>query len=236
MATARLKEVPTTTQEKIDWADIKFALFLGIVIIMVKLAKASFPDWQISRITTDDVASVLTVGYILFRARKQPEKLEAWGLTTRITPAALLSGFVLCILAVSLLAAIGASISGSLDFEPGYVSQMVEYIPAAFPQQFVMCSVGLAFLARLKPFHGAWRLPLVVGLVFSLAHFWTPARIIDTIIPLQMVLTFPAGFLAAFYFLKFRTILPLTAIHAIAYPLLHNWIEVHLQAAAPAGF
>jgi membrane protease YdiL (CAAX protease family) len=73
-----------------------------------------------------------------------------------------------------------------------------------------------------------WRIPLAVGLVFSLAHFWTPARIPGTIIPIQMVLVFPAGFFCAFYFLKFRNILPLTAIHAIAYVLLHNWVEVHL--------
>lgn len=228
MATDSMKRFQTETQETIDRADIKFALLLGVVIILVKLAEASIPALGISRITTDDVASVLTIGYILLRARKQPEKLDAWGLTTRITPAALLSGLFLCVLAVSVLAAISASISESLAFEPGYAAQMVEYIPSAFPQQFVMCSIGLTSLATLKFFRGAWRLPLVVGLVFSLAHFWTPARISGTIIPLQMVLTFPAGFLAAFYFLKFRTILPLTAIHAILYPLLHNWIEVHL--------
>jgi hypothetical protein len=39
---------------------------------------------------------------------------------------------------------------------------------------------------------------------------------------------FPAGFLAACYFLKFRNILPLTAIHAIAFVLLSNWVDKHL--------
>ena len=228
MATDGTKTMQKEMHEKIDWADIKFALSLGVVTILVKLAEASLPAWQISRITTDDVASVLTVGYILFRARKQPDKLDAWGLTTRITPAALLSGLILCVLAVSLLGAIGANLSGRLPLDPGYVAQMVEYIPAAFPQQFVMCSIGLATLATLKPFRGSWRLPLVVGLVFSLAHFWTPARISGTIIPLQMVLTFPAGFICSFYFLKYRNILPLTALHAVIYPLLHNWIELQM--------
>jgi len=105
---------------------------------------------------------------------------------------------------------------------------MVEYIVGAFPQQFFMCSVGLVFLTKFRAFRGTWRIPLAVGLVFSLAHFWTPARIPGTIIPIQMVLVFPVGFVAAFYFLKFRTILPLTAAHAIAYVLLHNWVEMHL--------
>ena len=105
---------------------------------------------------------------------------------------------------------------------------MVEYLAAAFPQQFALCSVGLVSLSALPVFRGAWRLPLAVGLAFSLAHFWTPARIPGTYIPLQMVLTFPAGFFAAAYFLKHRSILPLTVIHAVTYPLLHHWIETRL--------
>ena len=105
---------------------------------------------------------------------------------------------------------------------------MIDYVVAAFPQQFFMCSVGLVSLAKLRVFRGKWRLPLAVGLIFSLAHWWTPARIPGTAIPLQMVLTLPAGLGCAFYFLEFRAVLPLTAMHAIVYVLLHNWVEVQL--------
>lgn len=137
-------------------------------------------------------------------------------------------GFLLLGLAAATCAAGGIAATGRLSFESFYITQMLEYILAAFPQQFVLCSVGLATLATLRPFRGSWRLPLLVGVLFCLAHFWTPARIPGTFVPIQMPLTLVAGFGASFYFLKFRSILPLTAIHAIVYPLLHNWIELHL--------
>lgn len=211
----------------IDWTDLKFAFFVGAVTTLLKLTGFARPEWQLN--TTDAlVAFLLTLGYIIARARRQPEKLDEWGITTPLTLPAVATGLVLLGIAVGCLAAHGISLTGRLDFEPSYVPRMVEYIVGAFPQQFFMCSVGLVFLAKLRPFRGMWRIPLAVGLVFSLAHFWTPARIPGTIIPIQMVIVFPAGFVCAFYFLKFRNILPLTAIHAIAYVLLHNWVEVHL--------
>lgn len=215
-------------QNRIDWTDLKFVFLVAVVMVAVKLVSVAEPGWQITRITTDDVASVLTMGYVVARARRQPGKLDEWGLTTRLTLPALLTGLALFGVAVGALAAGGVRLAGRLSFEPSYATQMIEYIPAAFPQQFFMCSVGISALATLHPFRGLWRLPLAVGLLFSLAHFWTPARIPGTIVPVQMLITFPAGFFAAFYFLKFRNILPLTAIHAVAYPLLHNWIEAHL--------
>lgn len=212
----------------VDLTDMKFVLFLGFVAAVIKVAEASLPSWHMGRITTDDMASVLTVGYILFRARRRPEKLDDWGLTARLTLPAILSAVVLGAVGLAMVAAGGIAAAGKLSFDPAYIPQMIEYVPAAFPQQFAMCSVGLATLATFQAFRGCWRLPLAVGLVFSLAHFWTPAHLPGTIVPVQMILTFPAGFLAAFHFLKFRSILPLTAIHAIMYPLLHNWIEMHL--------
>lgn len=215
-------------QEQVDWTDINFVLFMGIVMVGVKLMELYVPVLQVRRVTTDEVASMLTVGYILMRVGREPEKLKSWGLTTRLTVSGLLMAIVLFIVALGMLVAGGIATAGTLSFEPAYVTQMVEYIPAAFPQQFVMCSVGLVMLSTLRPLRGLWRLPLAVGLLFSLAHFWTPAHIPGTIIPIQTLLTFPAGFFAAFYFLKFRSILPLTAIHAISYPLLYNWIEAHL--------
>jgi hypothetical protein len=215
-------------QRRIDWADMTFALVLGALVILIKLAEVGCPSLHISRLTTDDIASLLTVGYIIARARRQPEKLDDWGITTRLTPSALLVGFLLLGLAIAPCAAGGIAAAGRLSFEPFYITQMLEYILSAFPQQFILCSVGLGALSTLRPFRGLWRLPLLVGVLFSLAHFWTPARIPGTFVPIQMPLTLVAGFCAAFYFLKFRSILPLTAIHAIIYPLLHNWIELHL--------
>jgi hypothetical protein len=215
-------------QRRVDWTDVKFAILLGFIMVLVKVTFHTHPGWHATRMTTDDVASVLTVGYMIARARRQPGKLDEWGLTTKITRPGILTGIIFAAAGILTLAAGGIMINGNLSLEPAYITQMIEYIPAAFPQQFVMCSVGLATLAKIRFFRGFWRLPLAVGLLFSLAHFWTPARIPGSIIPVQMLLTLPAGFLAAFHFLRFRNILPLTIIHAILYPLLHNWIEVHL--------
>ena len=214
-------------QARVDWKDITFALFLGIVFALMRLADDALPSWKIGG-AIDNLLAAITIIYIFYQARREPEKLQAWGLNTPLSLSALVSAFVLGAIGIAALAAGSLRLSGNLVFEPYYIAQMIEYIPAAFPQQFAMCSLGLATLATLKPFRGLWRLPLVVGLVFSLAHFWTPARISGTIIPLQMVLTFPAGFICTFYFLKYRNILPLTALHAIIYPLLHNWIELQM--------
>jgi len=219
---------PETEPAGIDWLDVKFAVLLGVVFVALKAAQGLFPALHIGLPALNETTSLLVLGYILARARRAPEKLDAWGLTTPLAPGALFSGLVLLAAAVAALAGLGLRAGGGLDFPPHYATEMVEYIAAAFPQQFALCSVGLVSLSTLRVFRGAWRLPLAVGLAFSLAHFWTPARIPGTFIPLQMVLTFPAGFLAAAYFLRHRSILPLTAIHAVAYPLLHHWIETRL--------
>jgi membrane protease YdiL (CAAX protease family) len=71
-------------------------------------------------------------------------------------------------------------------------------------------------------------LPLAVGCIFAMAHFWTPHLIPGTAIPVQVPGTFPMGFLAAWYFLRYRTMLPLTACHAVLYILLNKWVEAHL--------
>jgi len=215
-------------ERRIDWADVKFAVALVAIMVPLKMAELGYPSLRISRFTTDDIASVLTVGYIIARARRQPGKLDDWGITTRLTPLALLVGFLLLGLSAASSAAGGIATAGRLSFEPCYITQMVEYILSAFPQQFVLCSVVLTSLATLRPLHGSWRLPLLVGVLFSLAHFWTPAHFPGTSVPIQMPLTLGAGFCASFYFLRFRSILPLTVIHAFTYPLLYNWIEMHL--------
>ena len=223
-----MEEPLKTGTAGVDWLDVKFAVLLGAVFAALKVAQGFCPALHIGLTTTNETASLLVVGYILARARRCPEKLDAWGLTTPLTGGALLSAFALLLVAAGALALGGLRAGGGLDFPPHYATEMVEYIAAAFPQQFALCSVGLVSLSALPVFRGAWRLPLAVGLAFSLAHFWTPARIPGTFIPLQMVLTFPAGFLAAAYFLRYRNILPLTLIHAVSYPLLLHWVETRL--------
>lgn len=215
------------TGRPIDWADVKFGVFIGIVTAAIKLIGAAKPEWHVN--ATDALAAfLLTLGYIIARGRRQPEKLDEWGLTTPITLSAMITGFILLIIGIGILAACGLLLKDTLTFKPSYVPRMIEYIVGAFPQQFFMCSVGLVTLAKLHIFRGIWRLPLTVGIVFCLAHFWTPAHFPGTIIPIQMAITLPAGVATALYFLKFRTILPLTAIHAVFYILLHHWIELHL--------
>jgi len=217
----------TCAARTIDWMDLKFAFIVGAVCALLKLIGFAKPEWHLNGV--DALAAfLLTLGYIIARGRWQPDKLDEWGITTPLTLSAAAAGLLLLGIAIGTLAAYGILLTGRLDFEPSYVPRMVEYIVGAFPQQFVMCSVGLVFLAKFRVFRGMWRLPLAVGLVFSLAHFWTPAHIPGTIVPVQMVLVLPAGFVCAFYFLNFRSILPLTGIHAITYVLMHNWVEAHL--------
>jgi hypothetical protein len=213
--------------QPVDWADLAYAVFVGAVFAVVKAVSITQPEWRLG-ISDSLVPSLLTVGYMVCRARYQPGKLDEWGITTRITaPAVLVSAILLCT-GIAVLAAAGIALAGSLTFEPAYVSRMVEYILGAFPQQFFMCSVGLVTLSKLRSLQGLWRLPLAVGAVFALAHFWTPVRIPGSIVPVQIVITFPVGFAAAWYFLRFRSIVPLTVLHAILYILLNRWVEAHL--------
>jgi hypothetical protein len=165
---------------------------------------------------------------VVARGRREPAKLDEWGITTPLTVPAILVALALLAVAVASQYISGVALAGRVVFEPWLPSHMLDYILGAFPQQFFLCSVGLVNLAKLPAFRGAWRLPLAVAFVFGLAHWWTPARIPGTIIPVQMIVTVPLGFLAAAYFLRFRNILPLTAMHAILFPLWYNWVEVHL--------
>ncbi|MFM1919521.1 MAG: hypothetical protein RLZZ303_1155 [Candidatus Hydrogenedentota bacterium] len=212
----------------LDWRDFRFALFVGVAVIIVELTGQNFPDLHVSRTTGDIFASTLVLGYIFYRCRREPDALNRWGLSTPLSFRALLWAVFMLGFTVLMLALGALSVGASPDWQPHYATEMLEYIPAAFPQQFFMCSVGLVMLSTLPLFRRPWVLALAVGVVFSLAHFWTPAKIPGTIIPLQMVLTLPAGFGAALYFLVYRNIAPLTLVHAISYPLLNHWIERQL--------
>lgn len=221
------KDSSTCTTQPIDWMDLKFSFLLGSLYLLSLLVVAARPEWHITRPIGLDV--ILPFGYIIWRARRQPEKLDEWGITTRLTKPAVATAVLLLCIVVLYIAAWGTMLAGRVPFEPSYVPAMFDYVLGAFPQQFVMCSVGLVFLGKLRPFRGVWRLAITVGLVFSLAHVCANAAAHkpELFLPMEHVFLFIAGFSCAFYFLKFRNMLPLTAIHAIAYPLLHHWVNVH---------
>ena len=212
----------TSAPRTIDWMDVTFAFFVGVVVTLIKLTSFANPEWHLN--TTDAlVASLLILGYIIARARRQPEKLDEWGLTTPLTFPAVATALVLLGIGGGvLIASTGIAFAGGPRFEPSYVPRMVDYIVGAFPQQFVMCSVGLVSLAKLRPFRNTWMLALAVGLAFCLAHFLLPGKALSTML-LELATLFPAGFLAAGYFLKFRNLLPLTAMHATLFVLLSSW-------------
>jgi len=124
------------------------------------------------------------------------------------------------------LAACGHALEGSLSFSPSYITAMVRYFPSAFTQQFYLCSVGLVSLAKLPVFRGPWRLPLLLSLIFGVAHYFGPALMMPgTAIPLHIIGTMPLGFVAAYYFLRFRNVMPLSICHAVFYVLMNRWIE-----------
>jgi hypothetical protein len=202
--------------------DVKFAFFVGVVVTLIKITSFVKPEWHLN--TTDAlVASLLLLAYIIARARRHPEKLDEWGLTTPLTFPAVAMALALFGIGVGgLIASTGIAFAGGPRFEPSYVPRMIDYITGAFPQQFVMCSVGLVSLAKLRPFRNTWLLALAVGLAFCLAHFLPPVKTLSTML-LELATLFPAGCLCALYFLQFRNILPLTAMHAILYILLSSW-------------
>jgi membrane protease YdiL (CAAX protease family) len=209
---------------RIDRADLAVGLLVGLLTIAIKLLHRANTEWQFNGLDAL-VAFLVTITYVVYRGRRQPEKLDEWGLTTPLTLRATLVGIALLLVGVASLAAAAWAVQGRVYLEPALVPRMIHYIPAAFPQQFFMCSVGLVTLAKFPVLSGLWRLPLVVGLIFGLAHFWTPAHLPGSAIPLQVIGTFPAGFACAWYFLRFRSILPLTLAHAILYVFLSRWVE-----------
>jgi membrane protease YdiL (CAAX protease family) len=220
---------PTTPSETqgIDWRDWRFGAAVGIVAVLEKLVRFNLPEWT-HGLNNGLIASLMVAAYILHRARREPEKLDVWGITTPLSSAALVMAVVLLAVAVGTQAAAGLALVGTLSFESRYVPDMIEYLLGAFPQQFFLCSVGLVSLGKLAVFRGSWRLPLTVAVLFSLAHWWPPAQFPGTPIPLQMITTLPAGYFAAWYFLRFRSIVPLVVLHAVIYVISFRWVEAHV--------
>ncbi len=207
-----------------DFEDIRAGVVVGIVFAVVKTLKVGVPSLGVG-MADSVIPAAMTLGYILLRARREPEKLDAWGITTPISWAAWGASAGLVLAGAAVLAAASRALSGEITFRASYLFDMIAYVAAAFPQQFFLCSVGLASLSTLRIFRGRWRLPLFVGLVFGLAHFWTPVHLPNSSFPIQVVATMPMGFFASYYFLRFRSIVPLTLWHTVLYVLMVNWVQ-----------
>lgn len=215
------------TRGGVDRRDWALALVTGVVAVAVKAVALTQPAWRMGEVD-GFLPCLIVVGYIVYRARREPEKLDTWGLTTPLRAAAVWMALAMLLAGVAALAGFAFMVAKGLTWEGRYVTAMVQYLAAAFLQQFFMCSVGIVTLEQVRMLQGRWRIPLVVGLIFAAAHFWTPHRIPGTFIPVQVPLTFPVGFLVSWYFLRFRTIVPLVVLHAILYVLLNRWVEAHL--------
>lgn len=228
MSADKLKAFSLSLSAPIDWRDWRIGVVVGLVVVVVMKVLARWqPGWGLGGLD-GLVATLIVLGYVIYRARREPAKLDEWGLTTPITGAAILAIGVLLFIGALALGLMGLRLTGALSFEINYLSRMIAYIPGAFPQQFFLCSVGLVTLSKIVALQGPWRLPLTVGIIFGLAHFWTPAPLPGTHFPIQILLTAPMGAAAAWYFLRFRTILPLIFCHVVHYVLLVHWVERHL--------
>lgn len=152
----------TQVNQKIDWTDIKAAFFVGLVFAVIRGASFIRPDLSLGDLDSL-VPFLLCVEYTIYRARRHPEKLDEWGITTPLTLPPLVTILVILGSGIGCLAVLGFALSGTLSFGFLYVTQMIEYIISAFPQQFFLCSVILVSLSKVKIFQGQWRLPLWWG-------------------------------------------------------------------------
>jgi hypothetical protein len=209
-------------QQKIDQKDVIFVVILGISFVLLKIFEFMSESAEIGP-SLIKLACIIVIVYILWRARDQPEKLQEWGLTTPITGKALAFFISFLLLAIFSLGVAGWTISGMVQFEIHYVVQIIDYVTDAFLQQFIIFAIGVvSFEKRFPRLRNKWRLPLLLGILFTLGHLYDIKFLWG--IPIPVLIIFPLGFFATYYFQRFRTILPLIAIHAIGYVFLSNWI------------
>jgi hypothetical protein len=121
-------------RNKADWADMAFVVIVGLIAALLKILGAVKPDMQISLHTENTAASVLVMGYVIARARRNPEKLDEWGLSTRLTFPAIVTGLLLIALAVGFRVVESMAVGGKVILEPFLASQALEYTLSAFPQ------------------------------------------------------------------------------------------------------
>lgn len=171
-----------------------------------------------------DIFSIACLGYILWRAQNEPGKLREWGLTMPITLPALAGAGLLFLLAVGNAVALNQYYGGTLSLDAKGIVFAVNYLSGAFPQQFLLCSIAVVTLEKLPMLRGNWRIPLLLGVVFWLGHIWDvindPSKL-----SFEFFLLILQGVCASYYFLRFRTVLPLVVLHAIVYAMGVMWIH-----------
>ena len=214
----------THLPETVDFADIKFAIAMVVVGLTMFFTRNFVPDAGLNRYVTDIIASFCCVAYILPRARRHPDKLDEWGLTTRLSPAGRIAGVGLVVLAFVGPATVAFILGGRLSFSLSMVVSGLGYVWSAFAQEFLLCSILANTLARTRPLRGAWRVPALAGGFFGLAHL-LPEGFHWPHIPLMMAFTALMGFTVVFYFLRFRNLWPIVALHAIGFPMLTEWVN-----------
>jgi len=214
----------THSPATVDFADIKFAVVMVVVGLTLFFTKNFVPDAGLNRYVTDIIASFCCVAYILHRARRHPEKLDEWGLTTRLSPTGRIAGAGLVVLAFAGPATLAFILGGRLSFSLSMVVSGLGYVWSAFAQEFLLCSILANALARTRLFRGAWRVPAFAGVVFGLAHL-LPEGFHWPHTPLMMGFTALVGFTVVFYFLRFRNLWPIVALHAIGFPMLTEWVD-----------
>ncbi len=210
--------------KSIDWLDIKFSVFLAILYAPMKAVELLCNNPGGLGGSLGDITTIPCIAYILWRAQREPNKLREWGLTSPITVQALLYAVVMFMLAIAILLVACFAYGQTLSFDIAYLFRMTDYVSGAFPQQFVLCSVLLVSLEKMPALRGAWRIPLLCGFLFFAAHLWAfvhdPSKF--SLFSLNLI---PMGIVVTAYFLRFRTIIPILALHAFVFVLATNWLD-----------
>lgn len=192
----------------IDWMDILAAAVIGAFFGLVR--------GRILHDTLVMIVILLCLFYLGWRCKHDMSKLKEWGLTFDHLGSASLVALGFAMLATMVLGAITFMETGEIKYNSDLWQQMVRYIKGAFPQQFLIFGLVIGNFSKLSTFSGHFRLPLMGGLFFGALHFHAPWQILGT---------FFLGFFCIAFFLRFRTIIPLIAVHAYLYPLNELWIR-----------
>jgi len=215
------------SQKRIDWPDIIFVFFLGCIFAPMKYAEIFLNDPGGIGNYLGEITSLACIVYILWRADREPAKLREWGLTTPISMGALI--FFIFLLSIAIVWEIIANISlgGTLYFDSVWILHTIDYLYGAFPQQFALCSVAVVQMERLPKLRGNWRIPLLAGCIFLLAHIYTIIRD-PTSFNLQFMGLMVLGTAVVYYFLRYRTIVPIVVLHAIIFIMNVNLVDPYL--------
>lgn len=207
----------------IDWLDVKFSVCLGLFYAPMKAVELLCGNPGGLGGSIGDIMTIPCIAYILWRAQREPNKLREWGLTTPITVQALLYAVVMFILAIAILLVACFAYGQPLSFDISYIFRMTDYVSGAFPQQFVLCSILLVSLEKMPALRGVWRIPLLCGFLFFAAHLWglfyDPSKF--SLFSLNLI---TMGIAVTAYFLWFRTIIPIVALHAFVFVLSTKWL------------